>query len=86
MGGIAEAQVGRIRADLQQRLNETSRQLRRDVQRQQQDSIARLAAAVSAAESVHRGTQDEVTAAMAELEHRRAVLSRVLGVLSATST
>lgn len=84
MGRIARAQVGRIRADLQQRLGESGRQLRRSVQEQHRDSIARMAAAVSAAESVRRGTHDEVTAARAGLEHRRAVLARALSVLDAS--
>ncbi len=80
---IAERQIGRARADLQQRLAEATRRLILDLGRRYSASTDRLARALQTAAAIRDQTADQAVGRLAELTGReqalRAVLARLDG-------
>ena len=78
---IVDAQVGRVRADLQERLGEASRALARRCATQYEESVGALAEAMSLAATSRQGTRAEATAALTSLRSDRDALAGVLRTL-----
>jgi small GTP-binding protein len=74
---LTDAQVGRVRADLQASLVDASRELARSCASEYAETLDRLEGAIAGAEQVRAGTQGELVDALADLRRRSAVLTSV---------
>lgn len=75
---MAERQIGRARADLQNRLAEATRQLILDLGRQYAASTDRLARALQTASAIREQTADQAGSTIAELASRQQALDGIL--------
>jgi small GTP-binding protein len=80
---IAERQVGRARADLQQRLAEATRRLILDLGRRYSASTGRLARALQTAAAIREQTAGQAGDGLAELAGRERALRAILARLDA---
>lgn len=78
---MAQRQVGRARADLQNRLAEATRQLILDLGRRYSASTDRLARALQTAATIREQTSDQAGSALAELAGREEALRGILAQL-----
>lgn len=79
--GLAEAQVGRARGDLQYRLSEASRALARSMEQRYAEATDRMRAALRAAADVRAASAAEAAEAERELTEREAAVRHALSLL-----
>lgn len=75
---LVDRQLGRVRADLQQRLRESTRRLARDLEQQHAGMIDRLLAALGDAARISDTARTDRVAQLAELRDRRETLRQLL--------
>jgi len=78
---LLDQQVGRVRADFQERLTSTRRRLLRGLDARFDAGAGRIAAAIQRAASLRADREAAVRDASSELEERRAAAERLLGQL-----
>jgi len=79
--GLVEAQIGRARGDLQYRLTEATRALRRVVEQRYTEGTGRIQSALRAAAELRDASAAEAAERARELAGRKAVLRQVIGWL-----
>ncbi|MGH3281132.1 MAG: dynamin family protein [Trebonia sp.] len=84
--GLAQAQVGRARGDLQYRLSEASRALARSVQRRYAEATDRMRAALRAAAELRAASDAEAAEADRALTRREAAVRHALALLDEESS
>ena len=75
---LVDRQLGRVRADLQQRLRESARRLARDLEQQHAGMIDRLLAALGDAARISDTARTDRVVQLAELRDRRETLRQLL--------
>ncbi len=75
---LVDRQLGRVRADLQQRLRESTYRLARDLEQQHAGMIDRLLAALGDAARISDTVRTDRVARLAELRDRRETLRQLL--------
>ncbi|HET9968634.1 MAG TPA: dynamin family protein [Streptosporangiaceae bacterium] len=84
--GLVERQIGRARGDLQYRLEEATRALRRVVRQCYADGTDRIRSALEAAAGLREASAAEASARERELAGREAALRRVAALLDQATT
>jgi hypothetical protein len=79
--GLVASQVGRARGDLQYRLAEATRALRRAVEQRYADGTDRIRSALGAAAELREASAAEAEEKERELAEREAALRHVMGLL-----